>query len=465
MPIFFCLVYTHRNDEAAREGAIREEAAPEDESSVSSDDDDDDDSPFALRRRAFEQRQMEQRQMMSRRRLNNGAAIHVARDQPRPAPPVHGVVPTPPPPVPPPPAVAAANVPPVQERVPPPPVPPPPADLPSRVPRGLATPRPVPGGDQIRSFILQDDIRSPRHAAALVAILQLAAAHPDGIGGALGTRNLRQWIEENRLRMFAEGGPLHGFALVTTSTLQRHISTAISWAHQARQHDHAPGNGELMENVPQWLQLLFTVLEARTNMNAQNQRAINTRREQQGIVRGVVGQQAPLGAGGLDAESQGHALRDERARNNGEDGQNQNRVHNIGQVGVQHVGVEGEDDNVNFVDPSRGRGVNQQQRNGVRRMNVHNFSANGNDVTARFEHIQHGYSALGNLADALAGSVNREQQQQPPPRGVEEIARGYAEILALERNHPDMLFFQHARQALEAELARAAAAHGVGNDA
>jgi hypothetical protein len=54
------------------------------------------------------------------------------------------------------------------------------------------------------------EIRTPAHAAALKALMQVASGYPDGIGAAMGIVNRSRWVRTNIDALFAAGGPLEG---------------------------------------------------------------------------------------------------------------------------------------------------------------------------------------------------------------------------------------------------------------
>ena len=414
----------------------------------------------AQRRREREQREQEEEDELPRPRVlqgNAAAANVVNRSNQDPAPPA---------------AAAAAAAPPAA----------PPAAAPARRARG-----------PLRSFLHEGDIRSPGHAAALTGILQLMAAHQEGIGGAMGRGRFQKWVEDNIDVLSRDDGPLGNFDRMRPKTLQSHLSKIIAHAKAVRENDHSAEGGERGEDVPRWMELLWSGLDAMTNQDRDNNRVIQSRQQQQQIVRGAIGGSAPLGAEPRNANEPGHALRDERSSNVGG---REMRVQSVGNVGVERV-----HDNMQLIDPSsnqqsrrqqpqpreqqqqqpRGLGHGQQQRRGgdgqqqqqqqqrqggggrrgrnsTTRRNVHlgSFEANNNDPSARFHHITTGYQSLNRLTDTIASAIGRPMGQQH--RNIEELSAAYAQVLQQQQQHPGVPIFQIALGGIESELRAAVAA-------
>jgi len=63
-------------------------------------------------------------------------------------------------------------------------------------------------------------------AMAIIGILQLAASHPQGYLGSLGTNGCTAWFTENSPVLFQHDGPLGCFNSVSNLILMRHFSTS-----------------------------------------------------------------------------------------------------------------------------------------------------------------------------------------------------------------------------------------------
>ncbi len=66
----------------------------------------------------------------------------------------------------------------------------------------------------------------PRHATALIGIMQLAGAHPSGLLGSMGHGNRQAWFQSTASTLFQSDGPLGGFNKVSASVLMQHVGAA-----------------------------------------------------------------------------------------------------------------------------------------------------------------------------------------------------------------------------------------------
>jgi hypothetical protein len=75
-------------------------------------------------------------------------------------------------------------------------------------------------------------IRDSARAMAIIGILQLAASHPQGYLGSIGTNGRTAWFAENSPVLFQHDGPLGCFNSVSNMILMRHFSTAQRQARE-----------------------------------------------------------------------------------------------------------------------------------------------------------------------------------------------------------------------------------------
>ncbi len=90
-------------------------------------------------------------------------------------------------------------------------------------------------------------------ATALVGILQLAEAHPQGYMGSIGNTGHGAWFAANSDVLFQDNGPLGAFTPIRHQMLQRHFGVA---QHQARtyytQQHSSEQSGTGKEEIPAW---------------------------------------------------------------------------------------------------------------------------------------------------------------------------------------------------------------------
>ena len=193
--------------------------------------------------------------------------------------------------------------------------------------------------------------------------------------------------------------------------LARHFFSASTQARERydRQHSTEP-SGANHEDVPQWVQYFFRLIEAQQNMPSASAQAAESRSERRSVVSGLTGRQAPLGH--HPAGQRPIQLRTETSRNDGT--LRRMRQMNMGGVNVEVLGddamkerldeefmlVEGIDDAVEER-PARRRCT----QNGVCRRNANiDFGAGRNDLAAQFFHVTCAFSLLDALTNAVAQS-------------------------------------------------------------
>jgi len=293
-------------------------------------------------------------------------------------------------------------------------------------------------------------IRSPRHATALIGILQLAGAHQSGLLGSMGHGNHLAWFQSNASALFRSDGPLGGYNEVSASVLMRHVGAAERHARDLYGRSHSSDTtGAEHEDVPAWASQFFRLFEAQQNNPSVSAQAGEIRDERRSVVAGLVGRQAPLGR----HNGRGPVLlHNELARNTG----NANlRQQIIGNVDVEVVGendamdddlVEGYDDVANERPARRRRTVN-----GVRRRNMHIES----DPASRFHQISNAYSSLDALTQAVAQSF--AAPPHPLPRTSIDVLGDFQRATAMLREAQNMndasgiALYESARQEYIAE--------------
>jgi len=272
-------------------------------------------------------------------------------------------------------------------------------------------------------------IRSPDHAAALIGILQLAGAHPDGIAGALGHGNRTRWLTLNLGRIFSGHGPCYKFKRVRPAILLKHFSRARTFAKGYYRRDHSnEQSGAGHEDIPQWVRHFFPLLDAEQYQATRNARTAAARDESRTVVRSLVGAQAHLGyQGDHPAE-----LRTETSRNDGAPEMRQRTVGDVtaerinipnGNAGTNHL-IEGRDDTAH-----RAPAPSRVTLNGTQHRNVHlsgeGFTVGFNDPSTRFQHIVGMYDSMSLLSGTIADMIAAPPQL--PPRLPIDIVRNYFE--------------------------------------
>ena len=303
----------------------------------------------------------------------------------------------------------------------------------------------------ITSFLTNDGtaIRSAEHASAILALLQTASAHQDGVIATLGSGARTAWVTANIDSLYRGDGAMCAFRPISVAIFMRKLREAQLFARRIFDGDHSNDQtGANHEEVPSWVRAWFQFFEAQQNQETNHARASRARVERASTVASLVGRQAPLG---VTAGSQPAQVRNETARNEGPPDMREQTLgdHETERV---NVSVEGRDDAGRRTSANRGR------VNGSRRRNVHtaSFSAGDNNPSARFENIRNGYDSLNRLTDAISHSFVTPQQRQQQTPSVIEIVRNYAEISSLLANAatPDQeQFYRNAQIRMHAQLA------------
>ena len=269
-------------------------------------------------------------------------------------------------------------------------------------------------------------IRSAEHAAGMLALIQTASAHQDGIIAALGSGSRTAWITANIHSLFRGDGALRGFRQLSVPILMRRLREAQLFTRRIYDGDHSNDQtGASHEEIPPWVRAWFQFFEAQQNQETNHARASRARSERASTVASVVGRQGPLG---VSAGNQPVEVRTETSRNEGAPDMREQVLgdHETERV---NVSVEGRDD------AGRRTSANNRRNNGSRRRNIHttgSVAAGDNNPSARFESIRNGYDSLNRLTDAISHSFVAPQQQQAP--SIIEIVRNYAEITTLLEN-------------------------------
>jgi hypothetical protein len=139
-------------------------------------------------------------------------------------------------------------------------------------------------------------IRDSARATAIIGILQLAASHPQGYLGSIGTNGRTAWFAENSPVLFQHDGPLGCFNSVSNMILMRHFSTAQRQAQELFNQRHSSdqsGAGE--EDIPQWARQFFRFFEAMESNPSASAQAAEVATQRRNVVSSVMGRQAPLG--------------------------------------------------------------------------------------------------------------------------------------------------------------------------
>lgn len=257
---------------------------------------------------------------------------------------------------------------------------------------------------QDSSGIGRTGIRSASHAAALISILQLAAANNEGgILGSLGPGGRTAWMEANHDDFYRAGGPLSGFRQISVAALMGHLRAAKTQARAMYDRDHSNDpTGVEHEDIPHWANLFFRLFEARDSIPSAAALAAEVRRERTSVVRSITGQQASLGSHTGPGTVQ---LRTETTRNVGSAFQ---RRRHIGNVNVERL----DDNAMNALQEGRDDDYNQRPaqrrrfpQNGTRHRNA-TFGAGMNDPMSRYGSLEYGFESVGILSRSIRDSMN-----------------------------------------------------------
>ena len=277
-------------------------------------------------------------------------------------------------------------------------------------------------------------IRDSARATAIIGILQLAASHPQGYLGSIGTNGRTAWFAENSPVLFQHDGPLGCFNSVSNMILMRHFSTAQRQARELFNQRHSSdqsGAGE--EDIPQWARQFFRFFEAMESNPSASAQAAEVATQRRNVVSSVMGRQAPLGhhpgTGPVQLPTE------TRGSNRPVSGSVRRRQQSVGDFETEILGdnVEGIDDMENRRPAQRSR----TQLNGTRRRNVHNPGADTNEANSRYFDVNNAFQHLGGLTDAVAQAFINPP---PPPRRtatdiINDFSRSSAELhIAETRN-------------------------------
>ena len=277
-------------------------------------------------------------------------------------------------------------------------------------------------------------IRDSARATAIIGILQLAASHPQGYLGSIGTNGRTAWFAENSPVLFQHDGPLGCFNPVSNMILMRHFSTAQRQARELFNQRHSSdqsGAGE--EDIPLWARHFFRFFEAIENNPSASAQAAEVATQRRNVVSSVMGRQAPLGHHPGTGPVQ--LLTETRGSNRPVSGSVRRRQQSVGDFETEILGdnVEGVDDTENRRPAQRSR----TQLHGTRRRNVHNPGADTNEANSRYFDVNNAFQHLGGLTDAVAQAFINPP---PPPRRtatdiINDFSRSSAELhIAETRN-------------------------------
>ena len=157
--------------------------------------------------------------------------------------------------------------------------------------------RQIPIGPFVHTTNGRTGIRSANHTAGLIAIIQLAGAHPTGSIGTFGHNNRTNWFQENIDALFQSDGPLGMFNLISLLVLARCFSLASIQAREIYDWNHsADQSSAAHEDVPPWAEKFFLLFEAQQNMPVSaSAQAAEIRSERRSVASALTGRQAPLG--------------------------------------------------------------------------------------------------------------------------------------------------------------------------
>ena len=235
-------------------------------------------------------------------------------------------------------------------------------------------------------------IRDSARATAIIGILQLAASHPQGYLGSIGTNGRTACFTENSPILFQHDGPLGCFNSVSNLIMMRHFSTAQHQARELFNQRHSSdqsGTGE--EDIPLWARHFFRFFEAIENNPSASAQAAEVATQRRNVVSSVMGRQAPLGhhpgTGPVQLPTE------TRGSNRPVSGSVRRRQQSVGDFETEILGdnVEGVDDTENRRPAQRSR----TQLNGTCRRNVHNPGADTNEANSRYFDVNNIFQILG----------------------------------------------------------------------
>ena len=234
----------------------------------------------------------------------------------------------------------------------------------------------------------------------------------------------------------------------------RHFHKAMSQAKIIYTQDHS-NNATGFENkdIPQWVRSFYPVFAAEQNNPTRHVQAVRARAERRQVVASISGRQATLGHRTNDPSE----MRHETSPNDGDPGMEQQIIGNVGAERIADTSgrdssasagevawdpndpmdsdlTEGVDD---MVEQRRSAPQGQSRANGTRRQNTHvgnstNFTASGNDPSARFAMIRDGYRSLNTLGAAITNRISAPPvvpaPPPPPPCLTVTIVQDYMEV-------------------------------------
>ena len=313
------------------------------------------------------------------------------------------------------------------------------------------------GGFVRRNSARENEVH-PDRVRELEGILQLASAHPGGIGGSLGHGNRSQWVTNNIGAFFDPSGPLGRYTQVSVDTLMRHIRNAQEVARSIYTRDHSNDlTGADHEDVPNWARLFFGLFDQQSQAS-RNVQAVAARVQRRAVSSSLTGRQAPLGQQDTSRPAE---LRHETSPNDGPRAMRQRVI--AGNVREEREQlVEGRDDTAN-----RRPAPVQNIQNGTVRRNVHiggggGFDPSRNDPMSRFSSLEGGYASLNALTDAVTQSL----AVPPINRTTLQIAREYHEVtgfVAGASNESDQAFYNLALGNLRSDMLDAVRQRGGDN--
>jgi hypothetical protein len=148
-------------------------------------------------------------------------------------------------------------------------------------------------------------IRDSACATALVGILQLAKAHPQGFAGSIAHSVNGAWFTANVDILFQDNGPLGTFNPIRPQMLMGHFGVAM---HQAKdyfnQGHSSKQSGVGKEAIPVWACHFFWFFNAMESTPSASAQATELATNRHIVVNSIMGQQAPLGPHQVDQHVQ-----------------------------------------------------------------------------------------------------------------------------------------------------------------
>ncbi len=139
-------------------------------------------------------------------------------------------------------------------------------------------------------------IRDSACATALVGILQLAKAHPQGFVGLIAHSVHGAWFAANVDILFQDDGPLGTFNPIQPQMLMHHFGVEMHQAKDYFNQGHSSkqsGAGE--EEIPAWACQFFRFFNDMESNPSASAQAVELATIRRIVVNSIMGQQAPLG--------------------------------------------------------------------------------------------------------------------------------------------------------------------------